>query len=71
MSDELFGEVLEKLRELKAFFQKLTSEERMRAIETYNLGNCSILTAIFYNENLKIEFEELIDYNLAPENRGW
>lgn len=46
-------------------------EERMDVIETYNLGECSILTAIFYNDYLKSEFQELIDYNLAPENQGW
>lgn len=46
-------------------------EERMDVIETYNLGECSILTAIFYNDYLRAEFQELIDYNLAPENRGW
>ena len=46
-------------------------EERMDVIETYNLGECSILTAIFYNDYLRAEFQELIDYNLAPENQGW
>ena len=46
-------------------------EERMDVIETYNLGECSILTAIFYTDELRAEFQELIDYNLAPENRGW
>lgn len=46
-------------------------EERMDVIDTYNLGECSILTAIFYNDYLKSEFQELIDYNLAPENQGW
>ena len=46
-------------------------EERMDVIDTYNLGECSILTAIFYNDYLRAEFQELIDYNLAPENRGW
>ena len=46
-------------------------EERMDVIETYNLGECSILTAIFYNDYLRAEFQELIDYNRAPENQGW
>jgi prophage antirepressor-like protein len=46
-------------------------EERMKAIETYNLGECSILTAIFYSEKLKLDLQEIIDFNLAPENRGW
>ena len=35
-------------------------EERMDVIETYNLGECSILTAIFYNDYLKSEFQENI-----------
>mgnify|MGYP001060930724 CR=1 FL=1 len=52
-------------------YQISLDEERMNAIETYNLGDCSILAAIFYNEHLKVEFQELIDYNLAPENQGW
>lgn len=52
-------------------YQISLDEERMNAIETYNLGDCSILAAIFYNEHLKDEFQELIDYNLAPENQGW
>ncbi len=35
-------------------------EERMDVIDTYNLGECSILTAIFYNDYLKSEFQENI-----------
>ena len=46
-------------------------DERIKAIETYSLGECSILTAVFYNEKLKASFEDIIDFNLAPENRGW
>jgi len=46
-------------------------EEKLKAMEEYNLGDCSVLTAIFYNSELRDAFEENIDYNLAPENRGW
>lgn len=46
-------------------------EEKLRVMEEHNLMDCSILTAIFYNAELRGAFEENIDYNLAPENRGW
>lgn len=46
-------------------------EEKLKAMEEYNLADCSVLTAIFYNAELRDAFEENIDYNLAPENRGW
>ena len=46
-------------------------DERIKAVETYSLGECSILTAVFYNEKLKASFEDIVDFNLAPENRGW
>ena len=46
-------------------------EEKLKVMEEYNLADCSVLTAIFYNAELRDAFEENIDYNLAPENRGW
>lgn len=46
-------------------------EEKLKVMEEYNLVDCSVLTAIFYNAELRDAFEENIDYNLAPENRGW
>lgn len=49
----------------------ILEDERIKAIEAYSLGECSILTAIFYNEKLKTGFQDIIDFNLAPENRGW
>lgn len=49
----------------------ILEDERIKAIETHGLGECSILTAIFYNEKLKTGFQDIIDFNLAPENRGW
>lgn len=46
-------------------------EEKLRVMEDHDLTDCSVLTAIFYNAELRDAFEENIDYNLAPENRGW
>ena len=36
-----------------------------------NLADCSVLAAIFYNETLRDGFQKIVDFNLAPENRGW
>ena len=52
-------------------FEVSLEEERLRTMEEFNLDECSTLTAIFYDEELRDYFEEYIDYNLAPENRGW
>ena len=30
-----------------------------------------VLAAIFYNETLRDGFQKIVDFNLAPENRGW
>lgn len=46
-------------------------EEKLRAIEEQDLDSCSVLAAIFYNPMLRADFQVNIDYNLAPENRGW
>ena len=40
-------------------------------MEQQNLSDCSVLTAIFYNSTLKDGFQKIVDFNLAPENRGW
>lgn len=56
---------------LEKRFGLVLEEEKLRAMEKYNLTDCSVLTAIFYNAELRNAFEENIDYNLAPENRGW
>lgn len=40
-------------------------------MEEYGLEECSVLTAIFYNPALRDNLQGTIDYNLAPENRGW
>ena len=46
-------------------------DNRLQVIEEYNLAECSILTAIFYNEIIRDRFQKIVDFNLAPENRGW
>lgn len=46
-------------------------EERLRVMEEMGLTECSILLAIFYTDELKDHFEQIVDFNLAPENRGW
>lgn len=46
-------------------------EERLRVMEEMNLTDCSVLAAIFYTDEIKDGLEDIIDQNLAPENRGW
>lgn len=46
-------------------------ENRLRVMEKYGLPECSVLTGIFYNPDLREFFQRNVDYNLAPENRGW
>lgn len=46
-------------------------ENRMQVMADYNLSECSVLTAIFYNPELREGIQRTIDFNLAPENRGW
>ncbi len=58
-------------RILENKWDAVLDEERLRAIEKYNLTDCSILAAIFYNAALRDGFQKIVDYNLAPENRGW
>lgn len=56
---------------IEKVFELSLEEERLRVMEKHDLDDCSTLTAIFYNEELRDYFEDYIDYNLAPENRGW
>lgn len=46
-------------------------ENRLQVMEEYGLPECSVLTGIFYNPDLREAIQRNIDYNLAPENRGW
>ncbi len=45
--------------------------ERLEVMSRQNLADCSVLAAIFYNETLRDGFQKIVDFNLAPENRGW
>lgn len=40
-------------------------------MEEQGLEKCSMLTAIFFDEDFRDYFQRYVDYNLAPENRGW
>lgn len=46
-------------------------EEQMKVMEEQNLFACSVLAAISYNSTLRDGFQQIVDSNLAPENRGW
>lgn len=46
-------------------------DERLRIMEEEGLQSCSALKAIFYEPEFRDRLEDLMDYNLAPENRGW
>lgn len=52
-------------------WQAVLEDERIKVMEQQNLSDCSFLTAIFYNSTLKDGFQKIVDFNLAPENRGW
>ena len=52
-------------------WQAVLEDERIKVMEQQNLSDCSVLTAIFYNSTLKDGFQKIVDFNLAPENRGW
>jgi len=56
---------------LEADFGVDLEDERLRIMEQFGLEDCSTLKAVFYDEDLRDRLEELMDYNLAPENRGW
>ena len=47
------------------------NEERLKTMEELELTDCSMLSAIFYNPELREGIQRSIDHNLAPENRGW
>lgn len=66
------NQVLHKIYQaIEKTFGVSLEEERLRTMEEQELDECSTLTAIFYDPDFRDYFEEYIDYNLAPENRGW
>lgn len=58
-------------RYIEQAFDVLLDEERFKAMEQHGFGDCSTITAIFYNEEHRAYLQNTIDVNLAPENRGW
>lgn len=58
-------------QDMEEEFEIVMDDERYRIIEEQGLEKCSVLAAIFYDEDLRDYFQRYVDYNLAPENRGW
>lgn len=58
-------------RDIEERFETVLDEERCRIMEEQRLEKCSVLLAIFFDPELRDYFQRTIDYNLAPENRGW
>lgn len=58
-------------KDMEEEFETVLEDERYRVMEEQGLEKCSVLTAIFFDEELRDFFQRYIDYNLAPENRGW
>lgn len=52
-------------------FETVMEDERYRVMEEHGLEKCSMLTAIFLDEDFRDYFQRYVDYNLSPENRGW
>ena len=64
--------VLHKIyKDMEEEFETVLEDERYRVMEEQGLERCSTLTAIFFDEELRNYFQQYVDYNLAPENRGW
>lgn len=64
--------VLHKIyKDMEEEFETVLADERYRVMEEQGLEKCSVLTAIFFDEDLRDYFQRYVDYNLAPENRGW
>lgn len=64
--------VLHKIyQDMEEEFETVLTDERYRVMEEHGLEKCSVLTAIFFDEDLRDYFQQYVDYNLAPENRGW
>lgn len=58
-------------QDMEEHFETVMDEERCRVMEEYGLEKCSVLLAIFFDPELRDYFQRYVDYNLAPENRGW
>lgn len=58
-------------KDMEKEFDTVLADERYRVMEEQGLQKCSVLLAIFFDEDLRDYFQQYVDYNLAPENRGW
>lgn len=58
-------------KDIEEEFETVLEDERYRVMEEQGLEKCSVLTAIFFDEDMRDFFQRYVDYNLAPENRGW
>lgn len=58
-------------QDMEERFETVLDEERNRVMEEQRLDKCSVLLAIFFDPELRDYFQRYVDYNLAPENRGW
>ena len=58
-------------KDMEEEFETVMEDERYRTMEEQGLEKCSVLTAIFFDPELRAYFQQYVDYNLAPENRGW
>lgn len=58
-------------KDMEEKFETVMEDERYRVMEEQGLEKCSMLTAIFFDEDFRDYFQRYVDYNLAPENRGW
>lgn len=58
-------------QDMEEHFDTVMEDERYRVMEEQGLEKCSVLLAIFFDPELRDYFQRYVDYNLAPENRGW
>ena len=58
-------------KDMEEEFETVMEDEKYRTMEEQGLEKCSVLTAIFFDEELRDYFQRYVDHNLAPENRGW
>lgn len=58
-------------KDMEEEFDTVMEDERYRTMEEQGLEKCSVLAAIFFDEELRGYFQRYVDHNLSPENRGW
>lgn len=58
-------------QDMEDAFMIVMDSARYRIMEEQGLEKRSVLAAIFFDEDLQDYLQRYVDYNLAPENRGW